>query len=65
LILQLCDAIELLKTESLTGSNSKEGKHKRKVIKEVISFKFPNSSFPLYPMAFSFGFPVFVCHAFA
>ncbi|KAG6751211.1 hypothetical protein POTOM_045730 [Populus tomentosa] len=25
-----CDAIELLKTESLTGSNSKEGKHKRK-----------------------------------
>lgn len=27
---ELCDAIELLKTESLTGSNSKEGKHKRK-----------------------------------
>lgn len=44
LILQPRDAIELLKTESLTGGNRKEGKHKRKVKKELMSFKFPNFS---------------------
>uniref|UniRef100_A0A6N2KNS0 Uncharacterized protein n=1 Tax=Salix viminalis TaxID=40686 RepID=A0A6N2KNS0_SALVM len=38
------DAIELLKTESLTGGNRKEGKHKRKVRKELMGFKFPNFS---------------------